>query len=244
MGPTFILSSHDSDWLEFGESLPSRPLLLRGRPRRLRDGHPAETDHRDIKKCLCPSLSLQIHTKLDMFPSSATYCSSPWTTPESQNSRRWRHWVSLTLFLNHHKQTRSFSRWLWIWQIKPDLILSDPIRGRFWSLEDMEQKINILSIYINCIYIYNKLNIISLDQPTFLIPKLHTKYKATQIGEISDHDKVLNTSEAAELCLSFLLQINNQPGSKQNKPVDPVPPCCACPTTQCWLRQRFTFTLK
>lgn len=39
---TFILSIQDSDWLEVGESLPSRPLLLRGRPRRLRDGHPAE----------------------------------------------------------------------------------------------------------------------------------------------------------------------------------------------------------
>lgn len=38
---TFILSIHDSDWLEFGESLLSRPLLLRGRPRRLREGHPA-----------------------------------------------------------------------------------------------------------------------------------------------------------------------------------------------------------
>lgn len=39
---TFILSIHDSDWLEFGESRLSRPLFFRGRPRRLRVGHPVE----------------------------------------------------------------------------------------------------------------------------------------------------------------------------------------------------------
>lgn len=43
---TFIFSIQDSDWLEVGESLPSRPLLLRGRPRRLRDGHPGQEDTR------------------------------------------------------------------------------------------------------------------------------------------------------------------------------------------------------
>lgn len=43
---TFIFSIQDSDWLEVGESLPSRPLLLRGRPRRLRDGHPGQENTR------------------------------------------------------------------------------------------------------------------------------------------------------------------------------------------------------
>lgn len=48
---TFILSIQESDWLEVGESLPSRPLLLRGRPRRLRDGHPAEKQTRwEVKR--------------------------------------------------------------------------------------------------------------------------------------------------------------------------------------------------
>lgn len=35
---TFILSIQESDWPEVGESLA---FLLRGRPRRLRDGQPA-----------------------------------------------------------------------------------------------------------------------------------------------------------------------------------------------------------